>query len=103
MGFGYGEEELAELDHSGLAVVQELVAKKMGARGAGQQNQKLVSEADLPRYLAEGWKEVTSLSSNRVVLDPPASAVAESRPALTSGMRPHVPGQNEKAYTNMIG
>ncbi|MDA4132020.1 MAG: hypothetical protein OK454_02705 [Thaumarchaeota archaeon] len=76
MGFGYGEAELAEFDLTDLAVVQELVAKKMGMRVAGQQNQKLVSERDLPRYLEEGWKVVTSLASNQVVLDPPALAMA---------------------------
>jgi integrase len=71
MSFGYSEEEVAEVDLTDLAVVQQLVAKKMGLRAADQQNQKLVSESDLPRYLAEGWKVVTSLSSNQVVLDPP--------------------------------
>jgi hypothetical protein len=76
MGFGYSEEELAEVDLKDLALVQELVAKKMGLRAEAQSRQKLVSENDLPRYLEEGWKVVTSLASNQVVLDPPAFGMA---------------------------
>jgi integrase len=76
MSFGYSEEEVAEVDIADLAVVQELVAKKMGLRAEGQLKQRLVSESDLPRYLEEGWKVVTSLASNQVVLDPPAFGMA---------------------------
>jgi integrase len=71
LGFGYTEEELASTDLSNLSAVQDLVAKKMGARAETQSRQKVVSSGELARYLDEGWTVVVALNPKQVVLNPP--------------------------------
>jgi hypothetical protein len=74
LGLGYTEEELAkvDLDNLDVAVFQDLVTKKVSARGS-QARQQLVESTELPRYLELGWTVVTTVNDHQVVLNPPTS------------------------------
>jgi hypothetical protein len=90
MGLGYREEELAKSDLADRAVVQDLVARKMGTRGAHPARQKVVDGAELPRYLEEGWTLFAALSPHQVVVNHPSGAVsfAVPRPPATEPRSP---------------
>jgi hypothetical protein len=79
VGLGYSEDELRTSDLADLAVVQGLVAQKMGNRASLPARQNVVDGKELPRYLEEGWTVVTALGPHQVVLNPPP--VAQASPA----------------------
>jgi hypothetical protein len=74
MSFGYREEELADVDLTDMTAIQDLVARKMGARNEDRPRQKVVSGGELAGYLDRGWTVVTALNPNQVVVNPPEVA-----------------------------
>lgn len=70
LGLGYAEKELDGLDLTDPQVFQDLMQKKM-VPTASRPKQKMVSAAELTRYLDDGWTVVTALPGDHVVLNPP--------------------------------
>lgn len=67
---GYASEEAEKLAADPGSNIAELVAKKLGA-GAAPRIQRIVSVDEATPLLATGWKVLTSVGQDRLVLNPP--------------------------------
>jgi hypothetical protein len=70
LGLGYKEEELQDKDLEEVAVLQELVKKKMQHPPAPKK-QKVVDVGEVPQHLEAGWRFVAPLNGEKAILDPP--------------------------------
>jgi hypothetical protein len=72
---GFSEEEADKLmaknpsdEELKKAIREKLLGKNVLQNGNGKFRQKVVSLAELNKYLEEGWEFVTQLPENRVII-----------------------------------